>query len=507
MFYIFECVLKHNGHSLDHIEDIKSSIITNQNNNNNNNNNNISNNNNIVINGETNINGSDSNNNNNIKYNIQSSLQKTFDVTKAKVVAYRQLQQTELEISSKFAEIHDLLVVEEHKLKKPIVNDKDQLEQQIDNHVNEMKSLNHLNYINNQFSLLNNNNNNKNKKDNNNDDNSSTSLTTTTTTTTTSSDTTDKYQLSNIINSISQSIDSNDFIQQNIYTLFSKNNIDSIVSIKDIDIYTLLNLYIKHNAEYKHQPIPSELKLITNEKIQSFKLENVNQQHTTPAVQQQSQLQSYIFSTDKERRAAIITIPNKVDNNDEYRVDYLDILFDSRWAYNSVVVVGDYIYRFGGSDIPNNTYQLYSIKNRLLKLFGNQMYSVIPLHNRIVRIDPETKAVVDLPIDFANKVVLSSPAMCTDGVGNIYILSAKGFIRINVITHEIEDLQATNYKSLEFQLVYYQANKDESYIYYLQGKDFNYVYSVEKNIWQTIMKNDQSNRAFCASVLFQISNQ
>ncbi|EFA77126.1 hypothetical protein PPL_09881 [Heterostelium album PN500] len=191
------CSPKHARHTFDHIENIKSNFndhdttqtapIDDNNTNNNNTNNNSS---------FTKI------------TDIQTGIQSAFDSLKLKVKEYEQLQQTEHQIESSFKELHEFLIVEEHRLKTPIIDSKDQLEQQIDKQIKIMKS---LNTINNHFKVKSNNNNNDDDDDES-DRSDSQSLTIT--------DTTDNYQISTIIRSISQSSHHNEFISANINTLF-----------------------------------------------------------------------------------------------------------------------------------------------------------------------------------------------------------------------------------------------------------------------------------------------
>ncbi|EFA79646.1 hypothetical protein PPL_07505 [Heterostelium album PN500] len=208
------CILNHSGHSCDHIFNIKSSI---------------SNNNNDDKTTSTDDSQSNNNNNNRIK-DFQTSIQTTFDSLKSKVKEYEQLQQTEQEIESKFKELHEFLVIEEHRLKKPIIDNKQQLEQQIDKQIKIMKS---LSTVNNQITRF---------KSNNNDDRSDSQSKTITT-----ADTTDNYQITTIIQSISQCSDHNEFISSNNNTLFYFDYDQLDNKVNNNDDHSLLNLLLEHN--------------------------------------------------------------------------------------------------------------------------------------------------------------------------------------------------------------------------------------------------------------------
>ncbi|EFA84108.1 hypothetical protein PPL_03181 [Heterostelium album PN500] len=113
MFMCSECPPQHKGHSFANIDNIKSN-----------------------------------NNNKSIPsyLDLQSTIKSTFDSLESSVKEYEQLQQTEDEISNRFRELHEFLVVEERRLKKSIINNKELAEQQIEYKTNVMKSLSSINH-------------------------------------------------------------------------------------------------------------------------------------------------------------------------------------------------------------------------------------------------------------------------------------------------------------------------------------------------------------------------
>ncbi|EFA77858.1 hypothetical protein PPL_09357 [Heterostelium album PN500] len=543
------CVPQHRLHLFDHIDGIKSEINNHINNNNN-----------------------DSNSNNNINNNsnipsfldIQSKIKITFDSLKSAVKEYQQLQQTEDEISSRFKELHEFLVVEEHKLKKPIIDNKQQLEQHVESQITVMKSLNLMNHQLNQFIA------------DSNTDNIQPTTTTATTTTSSSSaatDTTDSYQTSTIITSISQCSDHKEFIQNNNNTLFSFNDhLHNHYSNKTKkDDHSLLNLILEHNntlksnnhIDVKHNKLQQyqliikdqQLHQIKNQLQSTFKL--VIQQH-----QPRQQLQdSYILSTDVDGKISVIDI---TDQNNIYFVQQGYATIDAKLGFYSSVVVGNHFYRFGdeakarkyfrfsihnqiyneiemngieecgyvsvcydGKDhiylldgcmkpklhiyrfnINNLTFEEYSTAENTNPHYhhltfhrNNCIYSYIPEANKIIKFDISTKVTVELPIELPNK---QQKAACTDGNGSLFVLTNTGFHQINIETHEFKQLDKSiaNMNINNHNLIYHQANDQKRYIYSLQGKSHNYRYSFEHNQWKSILENDQANRLYCGHHLF-----
>ncbi|EFA77889.1 hypothetical protein PPL_09389 [Heterostelium album PN500] len=336
------CSPKHARHSYDHIDNIKANIKNNENDS-------IS-----AYDNELN----DSNNNNNNRFNdIQRSIQTTFDSLKIKVVEYEQLQQTEHEIESKFKELHEFLIVEEHRLKTPIIDNKQQLEQQIDKQIKIMKS---LNTVNNHINI--------NKNNNNNNDDQSDSQTSYSSLSATA-DTTDNYQITTIIRSISQCSDHNEFISSNNNTLFyfDYDQLDNKVNNNDHD-HSLLNLLLEHNKSIKinnhhdiQQPAIQQYRFIVhNEQVDQIK-NQIRSSFKLTSIQ--SHKQSYIFSTDRNNKISIINITDR--NNIHFEEQDIIMAMEISYPpYNSIVKVGDFIYLFGGTLMNCNTYIRYSINTK-----------------------------------------------------------------------------------------------------------------------------------------------
>ncbi|EFA78890.1 hypothetical protein PPL_08358 [Heterostelium album PN500] len=143
------------------------------------------------------------------------------------------------EISNHFEKLHNFLMVEEHRLKKPISIDQDTVKEDLDKQLNELKSI---------INIINFNNNNINKKevelDDDDDQNKSKK-----------EDTTDLYSISTIFKSIEQSQPVIDFIERNYDTLFYCNNNNNMIgdltnNLNNFDT-TILKLITLYNSQFK----------------------------------------------------------------------------------------------------------------------------------------------------------------------------------------------------------------------------------------------------------------
>ncbi|EFA79663.1 hypothetical protein PPL_07522 [Heterostelium album PN500] len=544
------CSPKHSRHSYDHIDNIKS---------NNNNNEEDS----TTYTDDNEINNNNTNNINEIGFkDIQRSIQTTFDSLKLKVVEYEQLQQTEHEIESKFKELHEFLVVEEHRLKTPIIDNKQQLEQQIDKQIKIMKS---LNTVNNHINI---NNNNNNDNINSGDLPDSHSLSSSLSTTTLSADTTDRYQITTIIRSISQCSDHNEFISSNNNTLFYFDYDQLDNKVNNNDDHSLLNVLLEHNKSIKinnhhdnQQSKSQQYRLIVNnEQINQIK----NQIQTSFKLSSNQDKQSYIFSTDMDNKISILNITDR--NNIHFQQHDIDMkMYDSFTAYNSIVKVGDFIYIFGGGqnkkhnqflkysintqevvinemkgidacqylsacydgqdhiylfdgyNKPKTDIYRYNINNSSFKrystieinsnyhqftfLFKGYIYTFTPELKKIFKFDFKRKEIVKLPITIPQNN--SARAVCTDGNGNIYTQSDLGLHRINIETNQINLINITRIKFYNnHNMIYHQSDDGQNYIYSIEGDDRNFIFSFENNKWESILY-DESDRTLCANILYQ----
>ncbi|EFA83301.1 hypothetical protein PPL_04091 [Heterostelium album PN500] len=526
------CASQHSRHNFEHIDNIKSYI------------------NNITVDTTTTTNSDNDNSNSTFSglRDIQSSIKSTFDTLKSKVKEYEQLQQTENEISSKFKELHDFLVVEEHKLKAPIIDGKTQLEQQIDKQIIVMKS---LNSINNRITNTQPNDKNLDQADS----QSSSSI---------SPDIVESYQISTIITSISQSSNHNEFIQNNKNTVFYLDDSNKLNRL-DKDDSSILNILLENNSIIKLNSVSERDQQLRS---QQYKLIVKNEQINLIKNQIQSSIklellnQPYIFSTDMNGKISIINI--KDPNNIHFEQIKIEMTY-SFPPYNSNVNVGDFIYMFGGAKSRHSIFTKYSVRNRSLEtnemrgvdkcayisacydgldhiylfdgyktpkaniyryninsstfekystinldgtchhftfFFKDFIYVFTPAIQKILKFDINNKSTIDLPIGVPK---YTSRGVCTDGNGNIYVQSELGLHRINIETNEIKifDNSKINTSYKHHNLIYHSID-DQSYIYSLLGKDRNFIFSIENGTWEKILQDDQSDRSECASTLYRL---
>ncbi|EFA79698.1 hypothetical protein PPL_07389 [Heterostelium album PN500] len=420
---------------------------------------------------------------------LGESIEKLWSTVKTKISIYEQLEHTETDISNKFNELHEHLRVEEHRLKKPIVSHKDELEQLITNDINNMKSLNSI--INSLVVST------KGKEEL--DKEVEEKLTDNII----SEDIKESYTIRAIIESIKQSNNINEFIKNNIDTLFYSHDINTNKQSDINDDNIILHLIINHNSNFKYDYTNSNNNNDTDsnnnnnnnnilEKLQQQYLYNLHVNNKSidsykkdirssfKLVHQylQKTKSTYIFTTDDNRKATLITLPINCDDDeyDDYKVENLDVELSACWSYNSTITVGEYIYSFGGGflqskifqrfsmasrsidierdmdgvdpcrfvsvahdgadliyildgddredtivyryNIVSQTFERYSIiKNYVVELsffYDQHLYSVSSLKNRIIKFNPATKTTVELPVDLS-KYNRYRCSMCTDG--------------------------------------------------------------------------------------------
>ncbi|EFA82225.1 hypothetical protein PPL_04648 [Heterostelium album PN500] len=304
----------------------------------------------------------DNNNNNNGSNNnsckIQNDITSIWNNIRSSVNKYCQFQQIENDISKEFNRLHEYLVIEEHKLKKPIINDKDTLEHYLNKNIQHLQSLVQIansiivqqqqqqEYI--SFDQSNNE----------------------------TQDTTDKYQINNIIESIEQSRDLNDFIKRNNQTLFN-----SELLSQD---YSILHSIIQYNSQSSNQDVSlhqcsnKQYRFNRNEKIIQSLIKDIQRSFDLTTLETCGEIDtisSFILASDKDDRLSLIDITNE-DDCQKFEVVYLDSKIRDSWYVNSTVKVGDYIYSFGGPSMCN-LYQRFSIESKRVDLY-KEMIGIEP---------------------------------------------------------------------------------------------------------------------------------
>ncbi|EFA78838.1 hypothetical protein PPL_08303 [Heterostelium album PN500] len=443
---------------------------------------------------------------------IQLTIKTTFDSLKSAVIEYQQNRQTEDEISNRFKELHEFLVLEEHKLKKPIIDNKEQLEQQIESQTTIMRSLNLMNHQLNKII-----------SDSFQPNPQSKATTTSYSSSISSLDTTDSYQTSTIITSISKCLNHDEFIQNN-NTLFNL-NYDHRYSNTKNDDHILLNLLLEHNntlRSYNHFNVKhnqlQQYRLNTNyEQLNQIKNQLQSTFKLVSQPKKQSNKKPYILST-ANSKISVIDITDQ--NNIRFTQQDITTIY-TNFNYYSCVIVGNHFYNFGGGmkvktyfrySIDNQTFEeiemkgikecgfvsvCYDDKNHIYLMdgfnrpklliyrfniinstfeeystakissstyhhftfhFNNCIYSYIPFDQKILKFDIKIKATFEISIKLPRS---RERAACTDGRGNMFVLSDTGFHQINIETNEIKQLDRSTYN---LTLIYHLFNKLNSKI-------------------------------------------
>ncbi|EFA83568.1 hypothetical protein PPL_02634 [Heterostelium album PN500] len=513
----------------DHVDDIKNSLET------------------VISTGSASESGSESS-------SIKNRLSSIWTTIKSQATRHHSLESTESEISAQFSQFHEYLIVEEHKLKKSIVTQKDLIKEQIDINVNQLKSLvdiaNTWKHI-------------EKKGDGSEDD----SLVVGSEDSNTDS-TAESYSLSSIMESINQSNSLCNFINRNSNTLFDYIVPESTDENRDVDLVVLDMIY-KYNQQYSLKSTSAtpnnnnnngnmkyEL-IVSSEKVEQVKL---SIQQSFNLISQRIK-QNYIFSIFDCDSASLINISDQ-SYSTESSFQLKD--YESGSTYNSMVQAGDHIYIFGSNkpDISNK-YCRISIKSKSIDhigemkgIKGGQEISVCYdgadhiylingydsendiYHHRVDRfniksmkfesqlnfdclytdyysfffngtlytvpyqggllyaINPITRAIDKYKSD---QILDEISAMCHDRYGNIFMHSLDGrFIRFNVVSKDIEELETSIELEVKISMIYHHISSKEGLIYLLGGCNYdNHIYNIETNEWTTF--DDDKDRDFCGA--------
>ncbi|EFA83068.1 hypothetical protein PPL_03856 [Heterostelium album PN500] len=528
------CITTHNNDypehvkQYDHIDDIRQSL------------------NNIDLNDSSKLNNENSNNN---ETSIWESLKSASD-------RYQNLTKTEDEISKHFEKFHQYLVIEEHKLKKVIISDKDIITNQIDQNINQLKYLVNFIKINNKLDDDNINSDNSSINNNNNNNNNDVE------------DTSDQYSAAAIIKSVSSSTSLQSFINDNSQTLFNqyhelfqmKVQLQQQNNSSDSLLLSILQKYHNHFThtcnnnssqmiEYQlttKQPDLNQLSTIIN---QTITLSNTNIDINSINNNNSNKKHSYILST---HSGSGVTLINLSDNSTEE----LDTNFDFTRTYGSMITVGKDIYIFGCSssafkwfkfsiksrtiedigeivgvdgdyhisvcydgqdhiylvngcrtnridrfNIKTNTFEkLYQLSDQYGQqlssmIINGTLYSVSVKQKKLFEYSLAKNTVIDHQID-----ILPWSA-CHDNNGNFYIHSIDDkYIKYNVITKQTTNLNRIPAKDGYVFLMYHQESSESSFIYSFGGAVFrNFKYCIESDQSEPFFTDDKKRRGWCGS--------
>ncbi|EFA82105.1 hypothetical protein PPL_05010 [Heterostelium album PN500] len=495
-----------------------------------------------------------------IKANNDNEVFKSSEITQIHLLSiYQRLSTTENDIKQHFEQLHQYLIIEEHKLQRDIINDKHTITNQIDNNIKNLKYL--INIIN-IFNKLNNNccNNNSNQS--------------------IISDTTTLYSTTTIMESITTSSSLQSFINHHNQTLFNEYNIyfniDELLKQHSNDSSSLLlDIIHKYNNRFNEsttntdnnnlrlssyklsikQPDFNQLNSIIE---QSIKLDNIESTespiNTTTTKNNNDNKQSYIFTTHKSNGATLINTSNN-NSIEELQFDY-----QFNFTYSSIVSIGEYIYIFGGHTNENKWIKIsmksksvehigdmrgikgdsnisvcydgqdhiylvngVNIKNRIDRfniktmkfesyyqlpdgydrqvssmIFKGSLYSLSWDQNKLFQFDLTNKKITDYQID------IIPYSGCHDNNGNFFIFDRKNkrFIKYNVETKQTINLNADHLANAQYPFVkYHRESPTSSYIYsFGNNNDDNFKYSIESNQCEPFFRDiNDLNRSWCAS--------
>ncbi|EFA83860.1 hypothetical protein PPL_02930 [Heterostelium album PN500] len=535
---------EHRNHTIQHINNIKNNLLSRSSS------------------SKRSINNSDDDDNNNNtadQYDINSKLLNVWISLKSLATRHQLLEFKESEIASYFRELHEYLVIEEHRLKKPIAHDLETIKQQIPKQINEMKSLVNIINTSNKQEM------NKLKKDEH---------------LVGEEEEEDQHQQQQDINyintvqstieSINQSDTMVEFIENNLLFKNDNDNLRGFYGNVDdpLEMTNILELVNKHFLQFKSVARQEQQQSQMFDEYR-FTIKPFDKKQFSSIIKQSIQktiTQTYIFSGHQHRGVSLISL---LDNS-MIPINAESELF---MTYNSFVAVDRHIYIFGGANQQNKATNQYSrfsldlmcfdmladidggveggrsisvcydgsshiylvngctdVNNQVVRhhridrfnlnthkfekyysfvasgsnhvlsfFFEGLLYSVPTTEQKLYIFNPVSKR---LDTFSSERLFTRSFAACTDGNGNIYIHSTDmRFIRLNVTNKSVEYLAPAARFDSAIPMIYYQS-KNESFIYFMGGKDIgNYRYTIASNKWKPFLKHDHSQRVACGGAL------
>ncbi|EFA79832.1 hypothetical protein PPL_06651 [Heterostelium album PN500] len=459
------------------------------------------------------------NNNNNdmpVESKINFTINSIWESLRSSTSVYDSLTTAENEIKQYFEQIHTFLINEEHRLKKPIINQKDAIIDQIDNNINHLKHL---------INMININNNIEHACGNGNDndvDNTDTPVKI--------PDITDLYSTTTIMNSIA-------FIIYNIQFRPATSSLSTHTPAS-------YELSIK-------RPDFEQLKLTLEQSIQLERIES------STSTTENENITQYIFSTHHKNGATLINLQN--NSIEQFEIDY-------SFHRTSIVSVGEDIYTFGGYD--NQTkWMKFSMKSKSVALIGEMegidggfsisacydgrdhiyllnarkkninRFNIYTMKFERYRTLPEDYSIQRssmifqgslysydlnkmLQINLVNKEMthhlldIIAHSACNDNKGNFYISyhpkrqgqnhGVQRFVKYNIESKEMIDLNAI---PARYNLMYHRESPTSSFIYSITGIEHgNFKYSIERNQYEPFFQHDKFKRNFCPSTPISIKN-
>ncbi|EFA79867.1 hypothetical protein PPL_06687 [Heterostelium album PN500] len=532
---------------LDHIDDIRMALRQISNNINN-----------------SNVNINDKNNNNNTtkttnrSNHISKRLDDIWNMMKCKTENYNSLSSDEKQISKHFEELYKYLMIEEQKLKKPIIDNKELIINQIDHNIKELKHLINIIILNNHL-------------DTNNNNDSETSSTTSSSSPF-HDDTTESYSIPFIMKSINSSESLSSFIKSNNETLFhtttSKNSYlqDTLSNYNNNSDSMILDLIYKYNNQFKSSSFKNnnnnndndnktnnrklELKQFDFTQLGHLLKQSIKLSSNSTSLNNNQNKHSYILST-HQNGVSLIDLSN-------YKITDLGEINDYTLYGTQLIQAGEYIYMFGGRNNLGK-YIRYSIADQSFQVIHDQvLHSIYTVsvcydgqdhiylydagvfgNNNIMRrfnirtlqfelycekVDASTYQIIMchyngflyIMAERAFEMTIFNIKVktykkwksgqkfewisgCTDHKGYIYLYNTdEKFIRFSIQTKEIKYLNNNNH-SLTISImckpmIYHEISEVESYIYTIGGDCGSARYSIEKDQWESILSDDKLKR-------------
>ncbi|EFA75047.1 hypothetical protein PPL_11732 [Heterostelium album PN500] len=320
------------------------------------------------------------NNSNKFISQINIKLKSIWESLRLSTSLYQSLTTTENDIKQHFEQLHQYLIIEEHKLQKPISDDKHKITNKIENYITNLKYL--INVIN-IFNKVNNNNNGINHdKSNSSKDNDQSVI----------EDTTSLFSTKTIMESITTNSSLQSFINDNNQTLFNEynnNNFNILKEHSSDSTSLLLDIIYKYNNQFKSTTITdnndnsslssykisikqldfNQLNSIIEQSIKVDKIESTLKPTSTTkttTTNNNDNKQTYIFVTHQKRGATLINTSNN------YSIEELQFDYYFNYTDSAIVSIGEYIYIFGG--YPNTNQKKWlkiSIKSKSIEHIGD----------------------------------------------------------------------------------------------------------------------------------------
>ncbi|EFA86094.1 putative mediator complex subunit 27 [Heterostelium album PN500] len=530
VLFCSRCLNAHKNHNSEHIHNITEELLN-------------------IFNDENNF-------NQNTSCLLKTKLNSSWLTLKKLSSRYHSLEVKRKDVVDLFDGLIKSLVLQQHKVAKPIVDDQDKIKKQIGDLFSEIKSLiTIINFNNNKDNKYNNNNKNSNNNNNNNRENMTFQF----------MEQASNEHIEMLLHSINEYESLYSFVNNNKELFSISNNEEkdddhgdddmrwdhqnqyqqqqSNTSINNDSFYhILLDLIYKFNKKYnviqlKEQQVQfleslrttnsyntqqdGSMTLIDLTDSTNVSMETINTSwsggfHLTYNSIVKVDSHVYIFGNyngDRQNKYCRLSMKSKTI---DHQSDIKNIEFGRTM---SVCYDGqDYIYLVNGYNDDSFTslkrIDRFHVKTQCFEryhqlecedsihihsfFFNGLLYS-LPIKERKIYIFDPIKKKAEVIID--DHLKSYTMAATNDEKGNIFILSIDNkLVRYNIPSKKFYPLCSIKQIENEQSMVYHQVSNSESYIYLFGGKDHgNYRYSIANNHWELFFEDDKFVRSFCGS--------